>query len=665
MLREKNNNPGNVFNAWKNYLENGLEISEVINPIIKDSWIRCREIGLSPYKSEIRMEKTDVLKMKQESHKGFINIITPYMNGLKANAQQMNIIMGLFDCGGNLIYLDGDKKVLETVLPLGVKEGVNFSEESAGTNAIAIAMKQNVPVAVCKHEHFCKDLHALNTASTPIFNTEGKAKIILGIIGLGANTDRSYLMTMLTSTAFFMEREMKIRRVWPRLSAYANLTKEIFEESKDAVLVLTNHGYIKQINSAGLKMLDIDNYIQLNEPFESFVKVRPSIIRLLEKNSEIPKEMKIKINTSAHSFEALAYIYPLLSRANKPIGLSLRLCKTGSGESSKNKTVKVKYSFKDIIGNSLSIQKSIALSKKAAKTSINVLIEGKSGTGKEMFAQAIHNAGERMDQPFIAVNCASIPKELIESELFGYEEGAFTGAKKEGSPGKFEAANGGTILLDEIGDMPLELQSRLLRVLESRTITRIGSSKEIPIDIRIIAATSKKITEMMESGEFRDDLYYRLSVVHLRIPSLKERTEDIPLLLDHFISLFNETMDGEIIGIEKTLKERLLAYDWPGNAREVRNMIEHVFGIETKGMIAWQHLSDVMRETLLYKSPLADPPRPKDLLSEERKKILDSQKEMYFHAIEISGGNMSKAASVLGIGRATLYRKLALLGIKK
>lgn len=665
MIREGTDKSATVFKAWKNYLDNGLKVDEAVNPLIRDSWIRCRKAGLDPYKSKLKIKKSDILKAKKESARIFINIITPYINGLKANAQGMNILIGLFDCEGNLIYVDGDKKVLEVAISLGIKEGADLSEKSAGTNAIAIAMRQNAPVVVCGHEHFCQDLHIFNTASTPIFNNEGKAEIILGMIGLRVASNRSYLMTILTSTAFFMEREMRLGRVWPRLGAYARLIKEIFEESKDAVFVMTKHGYIKQINPAGLKMLDIDNYLQLNEPFENLIKITPSLLKLLEEDNKKPEGITVDINTPAHFFKAFAYLKPLLSEKNEPIGMVVRLCKISSEDRFIKKTVQVKYSFDDIVGESPSIRKNIAQAKKAAESSINVLIEGKSGTGKEMFAQAIHNASERGEQLFVTVNCASIPKDLIESELFGYEEGAFTGAKKQGAPGKFEAANGGTIFLDEIGDMPLELQSRLLRVLESRTITRIGSNEEIPIDIRVIAATSRKLMEMVEKKEFRDDLYYRLSVVQIRIPPLKERPEDILLLLNHFISHFNETAGAKIKGIEPTLKERLLVHDWPGNAREVRNLIEHAFGVGKEGFISWQHLADDLRESLLYKSPKIGEPKQKDLLSEERKKVLDSQKEMYLHAIEISGGDMSKAALILGVSRATLYRKLARLGIRK
>ena len=665
MLKDENDKFTGVFNAWKRYIDTGLGASKFVDSIIADSWIRCRKIGLNPYKSKLRIEDGDILKAKKESARVFIDTIIPYISGLKANSPHMNILMGLFSCEGVLMYIDGDKSVLDIVLGLGIKEGADFSEESAGTNAIAIAMQQKASVAVCGFEHFCQDLHIFNTASTPIFNSKGKAEVVLGMIALGAGSNMFHLKTLLTSTVFFMEREMRLKRIQPRLGAYTQLIKRIFEEAHDALLIMTRHGYIKQINLQALKMFDIDNYAQLNEPFENLLKIEPSLVKLLEVGKKIPEEMLFSINTSTHSFKATVYLEPLLSNMNEPIGMLARFHKVSNKGKVIKKANQVKYRFEDIVGKNPAIQKAIAIAKKAAKTSINVLIEGKSGTGKEMFAQSIHNAGERTDRPFIVVDCASVPKDLIESELFGYEEGAFTGAKKEGAQGKFEAADGGTILLNEIGDMPLELQSRLLRVLENRTITRVGSNKEIPIDIRVIADTNKNLIEMIEKEEFRDDLYYRLSVTQIKIPSLKERPEDIALLLNLFISHLNETMGGKINGIEPALMERLLLYSWPGNAREVRNMVEHAFGVEKEGFISWQHLSDNLRETLLYSPSKISHAKQRDPLSKEREKVLASEKEMYMSAIKIVCRNMSKTASVLGVSRATLYRKLTRLGIKK
>jgi transcriptional regulator with PAS, ATPase and Fis domain len=232
------------------------------------------------------------------------------------------------------------------------------------------------------------------------------------------------------------------------------------------------------------------------------------------------------------------------------------------------------------------MRETVEVARMAARSSSNVLIEGESGTGKELFAQAIHNASRRSAGAFVAVNCGAIPRELIASELFGYSEGAFTGAKKGGNPGKFELADGGTLFLDEIGDMPLEQQVALLRVIQDKSISRIGSNQVIPVDVRIICATNKNLLELMQTGRFRQDLYYRLNVINLRILPLRERKEDIPLLFEHFLQQMNQ--DCRSI-IPNDFTERLLSYDWPGNVRELQNTVERIIHLEHMPDRSWHY----------------------------------------------------------------------------
>ncbi|ADL12059.1 sigma 54-interacting transcriptional regulator [Acetohalobium arabaticum] len=231
-----------------------------------------------------------------------------------------------------------------------------------------------------------------------------------------------------------------------------------------------------------------------------------------------------------------------------------------------------KYEFSNIVGNSTQINQTIKKAKDLAESESTILIQGESGTGKELFAQSIHNYSNREKQPFVAVNCAALPENLLESELFGYEEGAFTGAKKGGRPGVFEQAHTGTIFLDEVGDIPLKIQTNLLRVLQEEEVMRIGGTKVIPINIRVIAATNKNLRKLVKEGKFREDLYYRLSVLPLKVPALRKRKEDIPLLIEFFLQKFNA---GDLVFSER-VKSRLYNYNWPGNIRELENCIEYI-----------------------------------------------------------------------------------------
>ncbi|MCK8828269.1 sigma 54-interacting transcriptional regulator [Natroniella acetigena] len=238
----------------------------------------------------------------------------------------------------------------------------------------------------------------------------------------------------------------------------------------------------------------------------------------------------------------------------------------------KNKGHVAKYSFGNIIGDSQEVKQVIEKAKKLARSKSTVLIQGESGTGKELFAGAIHTHSQRSNKPFVAINCAALPENLLESELFGYEEGAFTGAKKGGKPGVFEQAHTGTIFLDEIGDIPLNIQARLLRVLQEKEVMRIGATQVIPIDIRVLAATNKDLEELVYTGDFREDLYYRLNVLSLRIPPLRMRREDIPLLIDYFLEKFSR----EDLILTKEAISRLYNYDWKGNIRELENCVEYI-----------------------------------------------------------------------------------------
>lgn len=314
-----------------------------------------------------------------------------------------------------------------------------------------------------------------------------------------------------------------------------------------------------------------------------------------------------------------------------------------------------KYYISSIIGNSRAIEKVKIQAKKIARSNASVLITGESGTGKELFAKAIHFESRRSDGPFIAINCAAIPENLLESELFGYANGAFTGASKSGRIGKFELADGGTIFLDEVGDMPLQFQAKLLRVLQDRAVIPVGSNKIKTIDVRVISATNKKIEEMVRLGLFREDLYYRLNVIPIEIPPLRERKEDIPLLIDYFLKKFCISCGINIPMIDKNALKALTSYSWRGNIRELQNVIEYTFNMmQDESKIELVHL-------------------PRNIQNAENKhenlnmKLEDIEKQAIMKALELYGSNTENkkyAAKVLGISLSTLYRKLEKYGVK-
>ncbi|WP_053956131.1 sigma-54 interaction domain-containing protein [Inediibacterium massiliense] len=314
--------------------------------------------------------------------------------------------------------------------------------------------------------------------------------------------------------------------------------------------------------------------------------------------------------------------------------------------------------FENIIGNSPCLESVKIQGRKASQSTSTVLIQGESGTGKELFARAIHFHSKRANGPFIPINCAAIPEQLLESELFGYEEGAFTGSRKGGKAGKFELAHKGTIFLDEIGDMAIHLQTKLLRVLQEYVIEKVGGKELIPIDVRVIAATNKDLEKKVSEGEFREDLFYRLNVIPIMIPPLRERKEDISILVDYFIKKCNKKLDKNIEKINEKVFEKFLSYQWPGNVRELENTIEYGVNMCSNKIVAEIDLPYRLKSQNHVFEKVEDRIIPIEEL--ERKEIQKALK--YFGKDKQS---ITKAAKALGMSRATLYRKLKLYEIEK
>lgn len=325
-----------------------------------------------------------------------------------------------------------------------------------------------------------------------------------------------------------------------------------------------------------------------------------------------------------------------------------------------------RFTFDDIIGESEAIVKTKHMAKFVADGFSSVLLYGETGTGKELFAQSIHNASERRSRPFVALNCGALPASLIESNLFGYVEGAFTGAKKGGSPGVFEQANGGTIFLDEISEMELSLQTKLLRVLQEREVVRIGGAKSIKVDVRVIASTNQELNYLISEGKFREDLFYRLNVIQIKVPPLRERIEDIALLASYFVHKYNRTFGKFIKDIDHKTLKILQNHHWPGNVRELQNCIEYAMNMikNEENILAPKHLpvylrsgSGVAKESVLIEI------EPVGYNLNEA--LRETERAVIKKALEVRKYKKVKAAQILGISTTTLWRKIAEYGLEK
>lgn len=443
------------------------------------------------------------------------------------------------------------------------------------------------------------------------------------------------------------------------------ILKSIFDCIYEAVCVIDELGKVIIWNKGAEKLYDIKYEEIIGKNIEGFFqdalvnKVRQTNIPIENKyyspklNSHILANSKpLYIDgifkgaiSTDRDFAELKKLYFELENANSRLMFL------------ENEVKKFSGTFAGIIGKSPNIIKKIDIARQIAPTHASVMITGESGTGKEVFARGIHEISGRKGM-FVPVNCSAIPSELFESEFFGYCAGAFTGANKKGKMGIFELSNGGTVFLDEIGDMPLHMQAKLLRVLQEREIIRVGGEDIVKLDLRVIAATNKCLKEMVEAKTFREDLYYRLNVVEINLPPLRERREDIPILIDKFIKEFSLKNSKEILGANKDVIHILNEYDWPGNIRELMNVIEHIIVTSKSGFID----KDSIPEYILLKSIENNVKKeyPLDL----KKAIAELEKENIEKALKMSKNNKSKAASLLNIPRGTLYHKIEELNIK-
>jgi transcriptional regulator with PAS, ATPase and Fis domain len=317
-----------------------------------------------------------------------------------------------------------------------------------------------------------------------------------------------------------------------------------------------------------------------------------------------------------------------------------------------------KYSLNSIIGSSARIMETKELVRKVAQTKSTVLITGETGTGKELFAHAIHQVGPRRHQPLITLNCAAIPKDLIESELFGYEEGAFSGARKGGKPGKFEMAHRGTLFLDEIDQLPISLQSKILRAIQEKEIERIGGLKITDTDIRLVCTSNRNLRELIDKGEFREDLYYRIHVVSLHVPPLRERLDDIPELVSHFIEKINKRLGLNIQGVHKDVLKSFKRYHWPGNVRELEHILERAANIALSGYLNVYHFEKFMPR-LLYGTP-----KKSEKLINLNDLRVNMERDAIINVLQMTKGNKKRASEILQIDRSVLYKKINRYDIK-
>lgn len=465
----------------------------------------------------------------------------------------------------------------------------------------------------------------------------------------------------------YQEKELRIEK--QALSNVYNELNNVFETMSEGVIVLNKTGHISQFNPAAKSITGYsdDDLIGLHV-IDLFSGNAPKTMELLQTGKSY-FDTEILIDGNRGQIHATCSGRPIYNEDQQVIGATIilrpiadvrKLVNTFTG-------AHASFTYDSIIGEDKQFKKAVKLAMAAAANNSTVLLQAESGTGKELFAQAIHNGSSRKNGPFVAINCAALPRELVGSELFGYVEGAFTGARRGGRPGKFELANKGTLLLDEIGDMPLEQQGVLLRAIQEKSIMRVGGDAPIHVDVRIIAATNKDLLQLVEEGRFRADLYYRLNVVKIWIPPLRDRPGDIKLLFNHFVKEMCPKFNKIITDIDPAVIKCLENYDWPGNIRELQNVVERTLLMTENRRITVEHLPREIVNVAIGYSPNShkystNPDNsnynPLSNRYTRKMKIIEQEKQRIIWALDMHGGNVTKASFELGISRNTLYRKM-------
>jgi len=598
-----------------------------LRPSIVNSWKRCLSQQVNPEMHQPEFLTTEEVEHRLQTHQEWIEAIQPVIASVDDLIEISKYVIAFIDREGFVLTIYGNPNLKEVLQKLNFRVGANWNERFTGTTAVGIALATGQPSHVFHAEHYCQRLHEFTCTAVPI--RDPFSQELIGVLDFVAyiQDHQPHAMGMALQMGRCVELEIYRERNERDEFFRECSTQLTLDHMERGVVILDSNDRIRRANLKALEYLNVESDDLLNLKFHDVVVLSDWKDREKPFSIPLPNGSKIRLERR-----------PLVHQ-RRLIG-SLILLESVNKASKKHFPPLMDLHWTPI-GQSPAFKKVLESAENAARYDSNVLITGETGTGKEVIAHYIHEKSQRRDKPFVAINCGSIPRELLGSELFGYEAGAFTGAKQKGHPSKFELANGGTLLLDEISEMPLESQVYLLRVIEEKAVTRLGGSKVIPVDTRIIAAPGKNLHQEVEAGRFRADLLFRINVLHIDLPPLKGRKEDIPLLVDHFIHTLSESLDKKVTQITGDALAALTAYDWPGNVRELRNVIEQAIVMCPKDTIMWECLPDHIRDA----GPISDDIREKD-----RERYL-----RFIKAYNDSEGNISQVAKIMDVSRPTVY----------
>lgn len=615
----------------------------IISPTVLASWKRSRAMKIDVENTVLQTIGKDELNNIIRKRTELIDVALPYLHKLYKIIKDENVVISLTDEHAVVLESIADEKLKN--FPNFPRLGTIHREEFVGTNGIGTAVYTRKPLQLSGAAHWLKINHNWHCSTAPIFiNNEMIGTVNLATPLHQANQEHTLGLVVMTTNA--IGREVLFKRLLEEHKVTIQQQKEILEVIEQGIITVDSNCIITQTNQLALNIFYARGVWEgrhINELIEASIDFQ----EIMEKG-EIFDDVEVSVKVKG-SYKHVSFSIHPVNHESMKIGLIISLRPITSVRKIWNKAsgARAYYTFEDIISKSKAMEQPIRIGHLASKNRANVLITGDSGTGKELMAQAIHNASDRRNKPFVAINCGALSRELIQSELFGYEGGAFTGAKTSGNMGKFELADRGTLFLDEIAELPLESQVNFLRVLQTNEVIRIGAKHPIKIDVRIIAATNKNLRDAVKDMTFRDDLFYRLNVLSIHLPSLRDRIGDIRFLCDHLVKQINVQFNMKEIEILDEVYQIFESYLWPGNVREMENVLQRAILLSTEGVITPEELPPYLKGV---KS------NPEATVNSIHADTMDNiQCERLIEVLREQKGNVRKCAIELGLSRGTLY----------
>lgn len=634
-----------VMSAWENFMVKGNCGRYQVRDVIRSSWERCRTGHVPPSVAKAPLAAAgDNLYRLQEEHRELLEVAQEVVVTLGGVLNQSRSLLVVTDPQGIILNAYGDPATMESGAERHIGPGGHWQEDAMGTNAIGTAIAAGSPVQVHALEHYCEGVKAWTCSAALVRDAQGED--ILGAIDISGchDTFNAHSLALAISIASQIEAILKGKDARDRIRLLEWCSAETARWQGDGFVVLDRKGRVVSTNKYAAEMLgrlDIPQPVTAGRPLPGVQRGRNRGVAGMP--SWVRPEWVQPVKIDGKDFGNLVVIPRHAPRA--PVA--------DAATATVAPAVRPPDGFENIVGVSEAISAAVDRARRLSAGFLPVLLLGETGVGKEEFAKAIHESSPVRDGPFVAVNCGAFARDLVASELFGYADGAFTGAVKGGRRGKFEEADGGTLFLDEIGELPLDVQPHMLRVLQDGMVTRIGESRARKVSVRIVSATNRDLRAVVASGRFREDLYYRLAVATLSLPPLRTRQCDLPLLAEHFMDKFAQRSGGPRKQISADLRQALALYSWPGNIRQLKNTLESMYQLSEEATL---HISDLPPE-LQQPDSIAPAPRLPGLRARERETIIS--------AIEEHGGNLRQTALALGIARSTLYEKMRAYGIRR